>query len=136
MRKEYRTAVEKGGKPLDATVVNRSVQDAFQGTKYKAPNVRRRAQKTSDAIDDFVQKNGRMPQTDADWSKIWSRSTLALTPTIGLGAAMSEPEERRNGGAVARANRAMSKHWEKQNRYARGGTVHRKGMFKRGMREG
>ena len=40
-----------------------------------------------------------------------------------------------DGGAVSRAKRAMSGHWERQNRYARGGTVHRKGMWKKGLRD-
>lgn len=39
-----------------------------------------------------------------------------------------------DGDVMDRATRA-TEHWRRQNRYARGGTVHRKGMFKRGMKD-
>jgi hypothetical protein len=41
---------------------------------------------------------------------------------------------KKDGGAVIeRAKRAASDHWRRQNRFARGGRVHRKGQFKKGM---
>jgi len=138
VRREYRTAVDRTGAPLDPKSVNKDLQDAFKGSNFRAPGVTGRADKTKQAVDKFVADTGRMPSSDADWQKVFSKSTLAVPAAIGVGSAMDDDREgRMDGGKVERALRAAREdhHSRRQNRYARGGTVHRKGQWKRGMRE-
>jgi hypothetical protein len=70
-------------------------------------------------------------QTGKPWAQISEDEMNAARSIFGEWAS-----GKADGGSVSRAKRAMSKHWEKQNRYARGGTVHRKGMWKKGLRDG
>jgi len=101
------------------------------------PLLEKRITRTMDALRQ-TGKNLSDPKelNDALDAVIGKAGMLAIPAAVGVGAASMDMEERKDGGSVSRAKRAMSKHWEKQNRYARGGTVHRKGMWKKGMREG
>ena len=68
-----------------APTFNRAVQNESGRFPGGVPNITARTRQTNQAVAEFVKKNGRMPQTDADWAQVFrATGTLGLAGLLGF----------------------------------------------------
>lgn len=70
-----------------------ALKERLRRAGVDAPVTPNRVQNTNTAVNDFIAREGRMPTSDADWATIWSKKTLALPATAGLGAAATSDQD-------------------------------------------
>lgn len=93
VRGVYRDIVEKESVIPPAREFNAGVQ--AEGARFPGgvPNITARTRQTNQAVEDFVKKNGRLPQSDEDWAQVFrATGTLGLAGLLGFDLA-GEGEE-------------------------------------------
>lgn len=96
IRNLYREQTLARGEPLDPQTFSNAVKQGFESKGLKFPLIEGRVNKTNEAIQAFVQQNGRMPVSNQEWAQFVfrNRGTLGLPASVGLAAAlMNQPSE-------------------------------------------